>query len=144
MDDMRELAVNQIAEAERLLEHLSAFVEAETTEGIALLLIGTEFRLGQAQADSWAVYQSMKTREARVEATALRQADEEGTLDGRNADERKRNESYVKDTNQDVLNAKSDTITARNMHDCVANAHVTVNKALTLVMGMVGGHEDTQ
>ncbi|NIQ88612.1 MAG: hypothetical protein GWN93_05850 [Deltaproteobacteria bacterium] len=143
MDDMQELARNEIASVERLITHMQGFVESDTMEGLALLLIGVEFNLGQAKADAWAFYQRMKLGEARVGAAQMSLALQSGVLDGRNEKERAQKETAFKNANEAITGAQDATLTARNMNDCVANAHSTVSKALSLVIGMVG-NENSQ
>ena len=120
---------------------MQGFVEPDTMEGLALLLIGVEFNLGQAKGDAWAFYQRMKLGEARVEAAQMSLALQSDVLQGRNADERKRKESAFKASNPAIADAQDATVTARNMSDCMANAHSTVNKALALIMGMVNNED---
>ena len=141
MDDMQALAIKQIADVERLIAQMQEFIAADTTEGLALLLIGVEFNLGQAKADAWALYQRMKLGEARVEAAQMSLALQSDVLQGRNADERKQKESLFKASNPAIIGAQDATVTARNMSDCMANAHSTVRKALTLVMEMVNNED---
>ena len=135
--DLGDLASEQIREVEKVLDYLITIVQADSLESVALLIIGTEFKVSQAKADAWATYQSMKANEARVRSVRVASAMAEGVLEGRNAEERKRKESVFNDTDPDIALAKSNTVAVRNMSDCLSNAHSSINNALNLIMGMV-------
>ena len=138
MEDLMELANNEIKKVEVVLDHLGAVAAPDLSAAtIALLLIQTEFSVAQAKADAWAIYQRAKASESRVEASVLHKAAEEGVLEGRNAEERKRQEAYVTQTNPAIVAASDAAISARNMNDCVANAHITLVRAIDLLMEMV-------
>jgi hypothetical protein len=138
MEDMQGLATAEISSAEVVLRSLLT-VLSEPMQMVAANLVLTEFSLGQAKADAWSFYQTMKAREELIETEAVIQAARGGELEGRNAEERKRLEDAVRNMTPEVSHARGDTLVARRMSDCMNNAHASVANALNLAMVVVGG-----
>jgi len=139
-DDFSYLVNEQIKLADAILKGTIRTVDGAYPV-LAANLIVTEFELGQAKADAWASYNGMKLRESRIEAATVALAASEGVLVGRNADERKQKLDALKSSNQTILDAKTTTLSMRNMSDCLTNAHASVGHALKLVMALIEGQK---
>ena len=141
MEDIRELAEAQVADVHVALKRV---LEGQLTPFgvITAGLILTEFEVAQAKADAYAMYQGAKFRADRIEIEKVMDAARIGQLEGRNAEERKRLEDEIKFANPDVLSARTDTVSMRNMNDCLTNAHASVLLAVKMMLLLLGGHDE--